>query len=243
VYNDIIRDGRVTRGSIGVQWDTNPKPEVLRAMGLKGGVLVRDVKAGGPSEKAGLLPEDVIIAFNGKPVKDGDDLMALVADTPVGATAKVTVDRDGKTHDYTLTIQDRTKVFSDDPRVVGSRVTPREAEKPEGEPAKFGIQLRQSTEQERQMAGVKQGVTVTRVEPDTFADDVGLAERDIITAINRKPVNSREDVVALQKSLKPGDAVVFRVVRSPRGGNVAARNGGPTASANVQFLSGTLPEN
>jgi serine protease Do len=243
VYNDVIREGRVMRGSIGVTWDPKPKAEILRAMGVNGGVLVRDVKPGGPSDKAGVQAEDIIVAFNGHPIKDGDDLMARVADTPIGSKASVTIDRDGKRKDFTLTVLDRTEVFKDDPRVVGKSSQPGDVSgKSEGEPAKFGIQLRQPTEQERDMAGIKTGVTVTRVEPDTFADDIGLQEHDIITAINRKPVTSRDDVVAVQKNLKPGDPVVFRVIRPLGRGNALARARGG-AQFDVQYLSGTLPEN
>jgi S1-C subfamily serine protease len=109
------------------------------------------------------------------------------------------------------------------------------------EPGKFGFGVRPVSEQEKQTAAVKSGVAVSRVEPNSFADDIGLAERDIITAINRKPVNSSEDVVAIRKSLKPGDPVVFRVVRRQGRGNIPTAGSG--ARFDTQFLSGSLPEN
>src|SRR5215471_18681050 len=84
VYNDIIRDGRVTRGSIGVQFPPYISQEGMRGMGIDHGVIISDVVKGGPSEKAGMKSEDIIVAINGQQLKDGDDLMARVADTPVG---------------------------------------------------------------------------------------------------------------------------------------------------------------
>src|SRR5690349_13716786 len=97
VYNDIIRTGKVTRGSIGVEWyKPDNKPELFKALGTNQGVLVSRIQKGGPAEKAGLKVEDIIIAMNGKPVKDGEDLVSRVADTPIGTPATVTVDRDGK---------------------------------------------------------------------------------------------------------------------------------------------------
>ena len=86
VYNDIIRDGHVTRGSIGVTWQQNTKPETLKAMGFDHGVIISDVHKGGPADKAGVKPDDIILAINGKPLKDGDDLMGRVADMPVGTS-------------------------------------------------------------------------------------------------------------------------------------------------------------
>jgi serine protease Do len=230
----------VTRGSIGVRWDRNPKPEVLKAMGFNGGVLVRDVKKDGPADKAGLQAEDVIVALNGKPVKDGDDLMARVADTPVGNSVMVTVDRDGKAQTFKLTIQDRTQVFADEEQVVGSRRQREDPTKPEVEPGKFGIGVRPASDQEKSATGAKQGVVVTRVESSSFADDIGLAEKDVITSINRKPVSSKDDIVAIQKTLKVGDPVVFRVVRQSGPRNIQTASG---VRYDTQYLSGTLPEN
>jgi serine protease Do len=72
VYNDIIRNGRVTRGSIGVSW-TKTKSETLKALGVDHGVIVGEVRKDGPAEKAGIKPDDIITGINGQPVKDGDD--------------------------------------------------------------------------------------------------------------------------------------------------------------------------
>ena len=54
--------------------------------------------------------------MNGTPVKDGDDLVSRVADTPIGTPVTLTVDRDGKKMDFNVTIMDRAEVFKDDPR-------------------------------------------------------------------------------------------------------------------------------
>ena len=96
-YNDIIRIGRVTRGSIGVSLDRSVEPEVtLKALGVDHGAIVENVSKGGPADKGGLRAGDIILAVNGTAVKDGDDLISHVADTAVGAPATLSVDRDGK---------------------------------------------------------------------------------------------------------------------------------------------------
>jgi S1-C subfamily serine protease len=66
-----------------------------------------------------------------------------------------------------------------------------------------------------------------------------MQDRDIITSIDRKPVNSVEDIKKIQSTLKPGDPVVFRVVRSLGG---ARRAAGSTPATQVLWLPGTLPE-
>jgi len=241
VYNDVIRDGRVTRGSIGISWAPGTKTETLRALGEDHGVIVGDVKKGGPADKAGIKADDIILGINGQPVKNGDELVARVADIPVGTPTSLTVDRDGKKMEVKLTIQDRSKVFADDPRVVGE-VAPSDAGgagKEESTQVKFGISVRGTSDEEKESTPDKRGIAVTRVEGGSFADDVGLMERDIITAINRQPITSVEDIRKVQGSLKPGDAVAFRVVRPIPG----ARTKGTPGRTATMFLSGTLPQN
>jgi serine protease Do len=240
VYNDIIKEGKVTRGSIGVSWDKNTKSETLRALGVDHGVIVGDVRKDGPADKAGVKPTDIILAINGQSVKDGDDLVGRVADMPVGTQATLTVDRNGKKMDLKLTIQDRTKVFSDDPRVVGENGGPSGgADKPETSQVRFGISIRPASDEEKEATPDKRGIVVTRVEPGSFADDIGLMEHDLIIAINRDAIASVDDIRRIQQGLKAGDPVAFRVVRTPQG---ARRNPSGSAPRSVTlFLSGTLP--
>jgi len=180
------------------------------------------------------------IASNAAERVEEFDVRTQSADTPVGTTVMVTVDRDGKAQTFKLTIQDRTQVFADEEQVVGSRRQREDPVKPEAEPGKFGIGVRPASDQEKSASGAKQGVVVTRVETSSFADDIGLAEKDVITSINRKPVTSREDIVAIQKTLKAGDPVVFRVVRQLGSRNIQTSGAG---RYDTQYLSGTLPEN
>jgi serine protease Do len=242
VYNDIIKTGRVTRGSIGISWNKTNKPELMKALGTNQGVMVDSVHKGGPAAKAGIKDEDIIVAMNGKSVKDGDDLVARVADTPVGTPVNLTVDRGGHRMDFNVTIEDRAEVFKDDPRFA-SQQTPDSDEtpvKPEGgaTQAKFGMKIKPLTDADRESLDLKdnRGVEVVSVDQGSFAEDIGIVEKDVIVSINRLPVTSVDDIRKIQFSLKSGDAVAFRVMRSNQ---IGARGGhGQWASF---FLSGTLP--
>jgi serine protease Do len=241
VYNDIIRDGKVTRGSIGVQWPKDPKSDTLiKAMGFQHGVLVGEVKSGGPADKAGIKVDDIILAMNGKPVKDGDDLIARIADTPVGTQITLSCDRDGKKLEFPVTIADRAQIWAD--RVGPPQPAPEPPAKPETPTTvKFGIFPRPVSEEERQLTPNKQGVTVTRVEPGSFAEEIGMQEHDIIVAINRQPVSSVDDIRKIQATLKPGDPVAFRIVRTPPAA-AGSRKAATSTPPATRFLSGTLPE-
>jgi serine protease Do len=178
-------------------------------------VLVGDVHKDGPAEKAGIKPDDIILAMDGKTIKDGDDLVNRVAESPIGSSATFEVDRGGRRMSFKVTILDRVEVFKDRFEIAGEE----EPVEPKGEvasQAKFGIRIRTLTDPERNNQGLgdKKGVVVTSVDADSFAEEIGLQEKDIIVSINREPVASVDDVRKIQARLQPGDAVAFRVMRA-----------------------------
>jgi len=238
VYNQLIKSGKVTRGSIGISWSkAQEKPELLKALGVEHGVVVEVVTKDGPADKAGVQTEDIITAVNGKPIKDGEELVARVADTPVGEKITVTVDRRGKKLDLPITVRDRADVFKDDPRFSRLREQA-EPEREEGTEAKFGIYVRSLQEAEREEMKIEGsgGVMITRVAEDSFAREIGLQEKDIVLSINRTPVGSVEDIRKVQSTMRPGDPVAFRVMRP---NPFAGRGNAP--AYNTLFVSGTLP--
>src|SRR5579862_2158427 len=242
VYNDIIRTGRVTRGSIGIEWSkADDKPELFKALGTSSGVLISKVQKGGPADKAGLKADDIIIAMNAKPVKNGEDLVSRVSETPVNSTIAVTVDRDSKHMDFNITVLDRAEVFKDRPEFAELHQPPAEAEPVKPEEArqyKFGVKLHALTDSERSAMELeaKGGLVVQSVYADSFAEDVGLMEKDVILSINRQPVASVDDVRKIQGSLKAGDAVAFRVMRPTPGSR------GHAPQWTTFFVSGALPK-
>lgn len=240
VYNDIIRDGKVTRGSIGISWNKADKPDLLRALGQSHGVLVQEVIKRGPAEKAGVKPEDIILALNGKAIKDGEDLINRVADLPVGSPATVAVDRGGKKLDLKLTIGDRAQVLAETNPAYAGKQKPDAGEPavPESARAKFGINIRPLNDVEKEAVAsiAETGVKVTRVEPGSFAEDVGMLDGDVIVSINRQPVTTVEAVKKVQGGLKGGSPVAFRILRSQTP-NARGRSGQWFG----MFLAGTLP--
>ncbi|PWU00571.1 MAG: peptidase S1 [Terriglobia bacterium] len=231
VYNDIIKTGHVTRGSIGVSFtpsDTDRARALLKANGATEGVFIQSVAPGGPAEKAGLKDGDIIVGVNGKPVRQGNDLVNTVTATPIGTAVNITVLREGKRENYKVVVGDLTQIFPD--RFGGPKTD--EPNKAEGTQAKFGMTIQNLTDSQRQNMGIKEkgGVQISSIEPSSFADDIGLLAKDILLSINRQPVNSVDDVRKIQGTLKPGDAVAFRILRQDRSRNW-----------NAEFVAGTLP--
>ncbi len=238
VYNAIIKNGHVTRGSIGIRFQENPdqqqQTDLLRVYGASHGVFVGQVEPDGPADKAGIKPEDIITSINGKPVMRGQDLIDMVADTPVGQSLQVGIVRDKKPMTLSLTVADRTKTFAD--QYGGAKQAPG----PNGESTqmKFGMSIQPLN------AGMKQqmnlhtngGVLIAAVEPGSFADDIGLSKGDVIVEMNRQPVTSPSDIQRIQGTLKPGDPVAFKVMHQTQG----QRGQGEWQPA---YLAGTVPAN
>jgi serine protease Do len=209
VYNDLISPShKVTRGSIGIEFKVELPGAVNRVYGFKNGVLVSKVEAGGPAEKAGLNSGDIITLIDGRPIKDGDDLVNEIASRRPGSTIRLGYMRDGKQADTTVTIGDRDKVFAD---LIGDQTGVNPDEKGDVGESKLGIVVREAT---ASMAAKlhSPGVVIQSVRAGSFADLKGLAPGLVITHINKQPTSTREQYDAVVRKLKMGDDVVFEVV-------------------------------
>jgi serine protease Do len=238
-YNQIIKSGKVSRGAIGIQFNREQKPELLKAYGGSTGVFVTEVSPHTPAERAGFREGDIITAFNGKPVKGGEDLVGLVSQTPVGSRVPVAILRDGKTMDLTIEVGDRADIVAGDSR--RPRPGPGQGATEEGTPVKLGLSVRGLGAGERDSLNFQEkgGVLVTGVEDGSFAEDLGIREGDVIVVMNRQPVTSAADLTRIAAELKPGDAVALKVMRNAPGA------GGRRSASDWQtfFAAGTLPRN
>ncbi len=150
--------------------------------------------------------------------------------TPIGTPLDLTVVRDGKRENFKVVVGDLSQVFAD--RLGGAK--PTDESKPESTSVSFGLSISNIQDQARTNMDLKEkgGVQVVEVEPDSFAEEVGLLAGDVILSINRQPVASTDDVKKVQATLKPGDAVAFHVMRRPQ-----SKRGDWQSS----YLAGTLP--
>jgi serine protease Do len=227
VYNQIISQGRVTRGSIGVSFreDQGTNAITLKSLGAPYGVVIMGVEPGSPAEKAGLKGGDVITAVNGKPVKTGNDLVNPIAQAQIGSKVKLDYVRDRAQKETSAVVEDRTRVFPTQAGRLGDQPG-------EGAPAEFGLRVDSLTPERASRVGMEgqKGVLVTDVDPASFADDLGFNRGDVITEINREPITSVDDYKKAAAKLKPGDNVVFKVLQ--RGDNEHTL---------TVFLSGVVP--
>jgi Do/DeqQ family serine protease len=110
VLDQIVKSGTVTRGWIGVEVQeiTPPIAESFKLGGTRG-ALIAGVLRGGPADKAGVKPGDVLVEVEGRPVADPTSMLNLIAALPPGKPATVRVKRSGQEIDATITVGRRPK--------------------------------------------------------------------------------------------------------------------------------------
>jgi len=228
VYNQLISPThKVTRGSIGIQFQAAQSAAVGRVYGFaNGGVLVSTVTPNGPAAKAGIQAQDVITSVDGKTIKNGDELVGIISEKQPGSTVRLGILRGGKPLTLDVGIADRSKLFSN---IASNGDTSNSPDAGDIGQNKLGITVQPVTPAVADHLKIKGGVTITSVRPGSFADEINLPSNDVIVEINRHPVTDESSYRAVVSTLKSGDDVVF-VVRDPQG-----QNAGNT------YIGGTLP--
>jgi serine protease Do len=234
VYQQIVSQGKVKRGYLGITLDS-VKDEFAKVYGMNEtrGAIVMDVQQTRdgqptPAAKAGIQSNDIIVEFNGQPVVSAQDLITKVAGSPVGQPAQLGYlrDIDGKLEKRTASV-----VLGERPGLQVTKsadpVAPKDTN-PKGNLPHLGITLQEITQQliaEKHLTGVR-GLYVKDVDPNGLAADVRLAggvpalgEGDVITRINRVPVTTLADFQRVLNGLKPGDPIVLNVSRYQRDGD------------------------
>ena len=208
-YNQIIRFGRVSRGSIGVEFSGEQSPSLSRSYGAESGVFVLRTVEDGPAERAGMRAEDIIVSVDGATIDTGEKLIEVVAAITVGETVPIEVVRDGKKLTLDVTIEDRAKLYAER---AESAEAPSEAEETT---VRFGLTVQEIDPERRDEMRLRTsgGVLITEVETRSFAEDIGLRADDVILEVNRESIDSIRDLRTVQKGLNPGSDVAFKLLR------------------------------
>jgi serine protease Do len=206
VSDQLKKSGKVTRGRIGVEIGEVSK-EVAESLGLgkARGVEVARVEAGGPAEKGGIKVGDIILKFNGVAVERTGDLPRLVASTPVGSRALVTVWRKGAQQDIAVNIVELDE--------EGKAKKPAPAKKPKAEqvPNAIGLAVSDLAEAQRKELKIDGGVVVDASEGPALR--AGLRAGDLILQLNNVEVKDAKQFNAMVAKLDPKKSAAVLVRR------------------------------
>ncbi|MEK7250711.1 MAG: Do family serine endopeptidase [Bacteroidota bacterium] len=214
---DLIREGKVRRGYIGVQIKTVDQT-MASAFGLDRaqGVLVDSVMGNGAAKSAGIKSGDIILSIDGKEVNESNELQAYIATKHAGDGVTLKIFRDGRTIEKKVTLKQR-----DDDKKVVKAVDKKDGAEEErssrSSSVKFdnlGMTARSLNAEEMKEADVDNGVLVADVKPYGEAFNRGIGENDVIVEADRKDVKSPGDLKKIIEGKKPGDSLLLRVKKS-----------------------------
>ena len=206
VMTQLVRFGEVRRGRLGIDFeDLAPDAAVMLKLPTADGALISTVQPESPAAKAGLRRGDVVLAFNGRPVRSGPDLRNRLGLTPVGENIELTVFRDGNKLTVNLQIAPPQGLASGDAQIV---------------PQLAGLKIANIDRTTPQGARVE-GVLVVGIETGSVAAGYGLRPGDVIAAVNRQRVRNINEFLAamrnveraFQMSVVRGDFVLTFTVR------------------------------
>ena len=220
----LISGGKVVRGYIGAQIQPFTK-EMADAQGLGDvkGAIVADLVAGGPAQKGGLMPEDVITAVNGVAIKNGSELTREVAKGRPGDTLKLSILRGGKprTIDIKSGVRPTEKelALSDDDSDEGGAEAPTKPQVQKSEA--LGMSLAPIDDAARRTYSIDptvRGVLIDGVKVNSDAGEKGLRKGDVLTSVNGDPVTSASQVNAAVEAAKKlqRPSVNLRIIRAGR---------------------------
>jgi serine protease Do len=219
VYNQLVQSGKVTRGGIGIQYSANPAQDasLCRALGLKTecGVIVQYVVPGGPAAKAGVRAGDVITEIDATKISSGSTLLDVVANSPIGRTIRVKINRDGKEQTIPIVIGDRQEVIGE----RASNSAPDNNDQSDSSQSKLGVHVQAITsDMVRQLRlSSSDGVYVASIDQDSPAEEAGIMRGTIITRViagnERFEVRNVDDFKRAERVMRSGQDVALMVLQ------------------------------
>jgi len=200
VVPHLIEFGRVPRSYIGIELVALTPSEAKRA-GVEQGVLVGRVFPGSPAEKAGIRREDIIVSYDGRPIRDPADLQELVERSPADTEHQIEVLRDGRKIALAVVVKPMPEDFG--PRTLGGFYQNRD----------WGMLATDMTPQAARRLGVKinQGVLVIHVDPGRPAAAAGLREGMIIVEVGGKAVSNTAEFREAIRSFSLAEGIPITV--------------------------------
>ena len=204
VENQLIKTGHVVRGRIGVEIrDVDAAFAEAFGLGRPRGALVQSVEAGGPAEKAGVKPGDIILGVNGQNIDHYGELSLLISNMHPGTDVRLSVWRERKAQDLSVKIA----LVSDDAG-KGAAKPAKGQGGGSGQAERLGLTVRALSAEEKQEAQTAGSLVVETVTGPAAAG--GVQPGDIILGINGKAVHTTPDLVAAAKTASKTVALLIQ---------------------------------
>jgi len=214
VADQLKTKGRVTRGWLGVLIQSVTR-DLAESFGMSKpvGALIAEIIPDSPAAASDLQPGDIIVEYDGEPLRDMSDLPPMVGATAVGEEVELGVMRDGEKITVTVEIGE---LPADGERAAGPSMT---------EESVLGMRLETLDEAEREELEVDHGVRVTEVTGDP-AREAGIEKGDVLLRVRGEPIEGVQQVREIAAELEEGKSVPVLVKRDSRSLFLALKPGG-----------------
>jgi serine protease Do len=204
VIEQLKENGEVQRGWLGVVIQDVDK-DLARSLDLDRpqGALINAVEPDSPAAKGGIKPGDVIVSFNRQPIVDSGDLPHVVGMLVPGKKAPVELYRKGKRKKMTIEVG---SLKGDDANVAGrSDGTDR-----------LGLAIADLSAREMSSLGIRGGVVIEQVSPDSAGSESGLSRGDVILQLGYSRIDDIEEYDQVVRELPVDTPVLIRFYRQGR---------------------------
>jgi len=212
VVDDLIDDGEVNRGYIGVAINSVRDEVEAKAFGLDEvyGVVVGSVLEGSAAEKAGIEAGDVLLELEGEKLYSSGELQSRIAQKRAGDKVDVVMLRNGKKINKTVKLRarDDDKGFAS---IEEDSAKPGRSDNAPIEFEKLGFKVEKLTDKVKKEYNTDNGVLITDVKRFSTASDRGMFPNGVIIQADRKDVKSTSQLKDIIDSKNPGDAILVKV--------------------------------
>lgn len=213
VIKQLREVGEVSRGWLGVSVQ-DISDEIAQSMKMTKtkGAFVTEVALGGPADKAGILPSDIIIKFDNQEVSDMKILPKIVAKTPVGKISKITILRRNKIK--VLDIKVAKLKDEEIKKPINKTLGKKQLSKPTDRVLEIGlVEISEKLKKDKNLDATLKGLMIVDLALKSEAAEKGIMLGDIILSANQIPLNSISDLKKIIEESKKSTKKIFLFIR------------------------------
>jgi serine protease Do len=207
IMEDLIDDGEVSRGYLGIYFKGEVDPTMARALGLENvrGIIIGDIVESSPAAKANLKEDDIIVSLNGEEIRNWDSFRTQIAAFKPGDKITLGIIRDNNNKSVQVTLGKREDE-------IAQSIPQNNEELKE----RLGFSLRDLNSEARRQLNIPneiKGILVADIQQSSNAYERGLRDNDIITSVQRTRISSVEEFYDVLEEAE-SEVVLLTVLRN-----------------------------
>lgn len=211
VTKDLIANGEINRGYIGINIG-DVDYAMAKSLGLNKpkGVIIQGILPDGAASKEDIKEGDVILKIDGKEVDQTNELQSYIAGKRAGSEVTLTLYRDGKEIERTVTLKARDEEVKAEPIVNNSKNNDDNSNSTSAAFDDLGLSVRDLTSDEKSQYNVDHGIIITNIKSFSEAEDQQLFQGAVILGVDKKEIENVKDFKKIVND-KKGSAILLKL--------------------------------